>query len=100
MNDFWENASILYKRVVFSGMALLGVGIILSIVANLAHVTWLLWASMAIIGLGLVTHLVGLGIRTRDTRRRLRAQRATQKAAEKAAGKPVQKPAQKPPRSR
>ncbi|WP_211129051.1 hypothetical protein [Sinomonas albida] len=100
MNDFWENASILYKRVVFSGMALLGVGILLSIVANLAHVTWLLWASMAIVGLGLVTHLVGLGIRTRDTRRRLRAQRATQNPAQKPAQKPVQNPAQKPPRSR
>ncbi|NUP74693.1 MAG: DUF3188 domain-containing protein [Sinomonas sp.] len=54
-------------------MALLGVGLVLNIIANLAHVAWLLYASMAIIGLGLVTHLVGLGIRARDARRRLRA---------------------------
>ncbi|WP_422933962.1 hypothetical protein [Sinomonas sp. P47F7] len=75
MNDFWENASPLYKRVVLLGMALLGIGLILNITANLAHVMWLLYGSMAMIGLGLVTHLVGLGIRTRDARRRLRAQK-------------------------
>lgn len=69
LNDFWENASPLYKRVVLSGMALLGVGLILNISANLGHVAWLLYASLAIIGLGLVTHLVGVGIRARDTRR-------------------------------
>jgi hypothetical protein len=71
-NDFWENASLLYKRVVLSGMTLLGVGLILNISASLGHVGWLLYASLAIIGLGLVTHLVGVGIRARDTRRRLR----------------------------
>lgn len=75
MNDFWENASPLYKRVVLLGMALLGVGLILNITANLAHIMWLLYGSMAVIGLGLVTHLVGLGVRTRDARRRLRAQK-------------------------
>lgn len=78
LNDFWENASPLYKRVVLSGMALLGVGLILNISANLGHVVWLLYASLAIIGLGLVTHLVGVGIRARDTRRRLRAQKPPQ----------------------
>jgi hypothetical protein len=86
MNEFWENASPLYKRVVFSGMAFLGVGIILSIPANLAHITWLLFASMAIIGLGLVTHLVGLGVRTRDARRRVRAQHGPDGSAQKAEG--------------
>ncbi|MEA5453546.1 hypothetical protein SPF06_02305 [Sinomonas sp. JGH33] len=68
----WENASPLYKGVVLSGMAFLAVGLILSLTANLAHITWLLYASMAIIGVGLVTHLVGLGIRSRDARRRAR----------------------------
>ncbi|ASN54047.1 DUF3188 domain-containing protein [Sinomonas sp. R1AF57] len=52
-------------------MAFLGVGIVLSIIANLGHIMWLLYASMAIIGVGLVTHLVGLGIRARDARRRM-----------------------------
>ena len=71
LNDIWEAASPLYKRVVLSGMTLLGVGIILSVSANLGRITWLLYASLVIIGLGLVTHLVGIGIRVRDTRRRL-----------------------------
>ncbi|MDQ4501761.1 hypothetical protein [Sinomonas sp. ASV322] len=70
----WENASPLYKGFVLSGMAFLAVGLILNITANLAHIPWLLYASMAIIGVGLVAHLVGLGIRSRDARRRLRAQ--------------------------
>jgi uncharacterized protein YoxC len=33
---------------------------------------WLLYASMAVIAVGLVTHLVGMGIRVRDAKRRLR----------------------------
>ncbi|WP_077490591.1 hypothetical protein [Sinomonas mesophila] len=70
LNDFWETASPLYRKVVLSGMAFLGVGIALTIAANLGRVTWLLYASMAIIGIGLVTHLVGIGIRVRDARRR------------------------------
>ncbi|WP_255405293.1 MULTISPECIES: DUF4337 domain-containing protein [Sinomonas] len=71
LNSFWETASPLYRKVVLSGMAFLGVGIVLSIIANLGHIMWLLYASMAIIGVGLVTHLVGLGIRARDARRRM-----------------------------
>ncbi|GAA2198982.1 DUF3188 domain-containing protein [Sinomonas flava] len=71
LDSFWETASPLYRKVVLSGMAFLGVGIVLSIIANLGHIVWLLYASMAIIGVGLVTHLVGLGIRARDARRRM-----------------------------
>ena len=71
LNSFWETASPLYRKVVLSGMAFLGVGIVLSVIANLSHIMWLLYASMAIIGVGLVTHLVGLGIRARDARRRM-----------------------------
>lgn len=71
-NDFWETASPLYKKVVLSGMAFLAVGIVLSVVANLGHIMWLIYASMAIIGVGLVTHLAGLGIRVRDAKRRLK----------------------------
>ena len=71
-NDFWETASPLYKKVVLSGMAFLAVGIVLSVVANLGHIMWLIYASMAIIGVGLVTHLTGLGIRVRDAKRRLK----------------------------
>ncbi|MCH6469248.1 DUF3188 domain-containing protein [Sinomonas terrae] len=72
MNEFWETAPPLYKKVVLSGMAFLGVGIILNIVANLSHVTWLLYASLVIIGVGLVAHLFGIGIRAREMRRRIR----------------------------
>ncbi|GAB4099402.1 hypothetical protein [Sinomonas halotolerans] len=71
LNDFWENASPLYRKVVLSGMAFLGVGILLNIVANLGRIQWLLFASMAIIAIGLLTHLAGIGIRVRDAKRRL-----------------------------
>lgn len=70
MNDFWETASPLYRRVVLSGMAFLVVGIALNIAANLGRVTWLLYASMAIIAVGLLTHLAGIGMRVRETKRR------------------------------
>lgn len=69
-NDFWEAASPLYKKTVLTGMAFLGVGIVLSIIGNVGHILWLTYASIAIIGIGLVVHLVGLGIRVRDAKRR------------------------------
>ncbi|KHL01797.1 hypothetical protein [Sinomonas humi] len=72
MNDFWETAPPLYRKVVLSGMAFLGVGIICNIVANLANVVWLLFVSLAIIAVGIVAHLFGIGIRAREMRRRLR----------------------------
>ena len=72
LNDFWETASPLYRKVVLSGMAFLGVGIALNIAANFGRVTWLLYASMAIIAVGLVAHLAGIGIRVRDAKRRAR----------------------------
>lgn len=72
MNDFWETAPPLYKKVVLSGMVFLGVGIILNIVANLSNLVWLLYASLVVIGVGLVAHLSGIGIRAREMRRRLR----------------------------
>jgi hypothetical protein len=45
---------------------------VLSIVANLGHVAWLLWPSIAVIGIGLIVHMVGLGIRVREAKRRLK----------------------------
>lgn len=72
LTDFWETASPLYRKVVVSAMIFLGIGVILNIVANVGHVAWLLYASVAIIGVGLAAHLWGIGIRARNTRRRLR----------------------------
>ncbi|GAB3281600.1 hypothetical protein GCM10027449_22770 [Sinomonas notoginsengisoli] len=71
-NDSWETASPLYKKIVLTGMAFLGVGIIASLVGNLGHIMWLTYASIAIIGIGLLTHLLGLGVRIRDAKRRAR----------------------------
>jgi hypothetical protein len=71
-NDYWEASSPLYRKTVFTGMAFLGIGIVLSIVGNFGHIMWLTYASIAVIGIGLVAHLVGLGIRVRDAKRRAR----------------------------
>ena len=66
----WDLGSPLYRKLVISAMALIGVGILLSVIGASAHVKWLIWAAIAVIATGLLTHLAGLLVRFRDARAR------------------------------
>ncbi|WP_426226299.1 DUF3188 domain-containing protein [Pseudarthrobacter sp. DSP2-3-2b1] len=72
LKEFWESAPTSYKVLVFSAMALIGVGLTLNIVGNTSNNRDLAVASLAVIGLGLVLHIVGIVVRGQAIRKNLR----------------------------
>jgi hypothetical protein len=69
LNEFWASASTTYKIVVFSAMGLIAAGIILNILGNISQNPGLAVASLPVIGLGLVLHIVGLVVRGQQIRK-------------------------------
>ena len=72
LNEFWATASTTYKVLVFTAMGLLAVGLILNIAGNSTQNPGLATASLPVIGLGLILHLVGFGYRGRQIRKTLK----------------------------
>ena len=72
LNEFWATAPTRYKALVFSAMGLIAVGIILTLIGNTSGNQGLAMASLPLIGLGLVLHVVGLVVRGQAIRRTLR----------------------------
>jgi predicted membrane channel-forming protein YqfA (hemolysin III family) len=69
LNEFWAAASTTYKVLVFSAMGLIAVGIILNILGNTSQNQGLAVASLPVIGLGLILHVVGLVVRGQQIRK-------------------------------
>ncbi|MET3946580.1 hypothetical protein ABIB49_001276 [Arthrobacter sp. UYCu512] len=72
LKEFWESAPTTYKVLVFSAMALLGVGIVLNLIGNNTGNQSLAVSSLAVIGLGLILHLAGLVVRGQAIRKNLK----------------------------
>jgi predicted membrane channel-forming protein YqfA (hemolysin III family) len=72
LNEFWATASTAYKVLVFSAMGLIAVGIILNLVGNTSNNQGLALASLPVIGLGLVLHVVGIVVRGQQIRKNLK----------------------------
>ncbi|MDQ4046338.1 MAG: DUF3188 domain-containing protein [Actinomycetota bacterium] len=69
LNEFWATAPPSYKVLVFSAMGLIAAGIILNLAGNAAHNQGLMVASLPVIGLGLVLHVVALVVRGQHIRK-------------------------------
>ncbi|KRE58082.1 hypothetical protein ASG92_23295 [Arthrobacter sp. Soil736] len=69
LNEFWASAPASYKVLVFSAMGLIAAGIILNVAGNAAHNQGLMVASLPVIGLGLVLHVVALVVRGQHIRK-------------------------------
>ncbi len=69
LNEFWATASTTYKLLVFSAMGLIAVGIILNLVGNSSQNQGLAVASLPVIGLGLILHIVGIIVRGQQIRK-------------------------------
>lgn len=69
LNEFWATAPTAYKVLVFGAMGLIAAGIILNIAGNSTQNPGLVTASLPVIGLGLILHLVGFGYRGRQIRK-------------------------------
>lgn len=72
LKEFWESASTTYKALVFSAMGLLAVGITLNLVGNASGNQDLAVASLAVIGLGLILHIIGIVVRGQTIRKNLK----------------------------
>lgn len=64
----WESASGLYKVLVIASMAVSGLGIILALVGANTGNRPLMYTAVAIILVGLLTHVAGLVVRGRDVK--------------------------------
>lgn len=69
LNEFWASAPASYKVLVFSAMGLIAAGIVLNIAGNAAHNQGLMVASLPVIGVGLLLHVVALVIRGQHVRK-------------------------------
>ncbi|HEY9355846.1 MAG TPA: DUF3188 domain-containing protein [Arthrobacter sp.] len=72
LNEFWNTAPTAYKIMVFSAMALIGVGIILNLIGNTSGNQGLATASLPLIGLGLLLHIAGIVVRGQAIRKNLK----------------------------
>ena len=72
LNEFWASASTTYKVLVFSAMGLIAAGIILNLVGNSSNNQGLAVASLPVIGLGLILHIVGIVVRGQTIRKKLK----------------------------
>lgn len=72
LKEFWESAPTTYKVLVFSAMALLGVGIVLNLIGNSTGNEPLAVSSLGVIGLGLILHLAGIVVRGQAIRKNLK----------------------------
>jgi len=66
INTYWDAGSPLYKRVVITSMALSGLGIVLALIGANVGNRGLMYTAVGIIFAGLLTHMVGVVVRTRD----------------------------------
>ncbi|MDN5811530.1 MAG: hypothetical protein ACTHWW_09800 [Arthrobacter sp.] len=64
----WESASGLYKLLVIASMSISGLGIILALFGANTTNRPLMYTAVAIILLGLLTHVTGLVVRSRDVK--------------------------------
>ena len=72
LTEFWASASTTYKVLVFSAMGLIAAGIILNLVGNSSNNQGLAVASLPVIGLGLILHIVGIVVRGQTIRKKLK----------------------------
>ncbi|MFF5791662.1 hypothetical protein ACFY5D_06400 [Paeniglutamicibacter sp. NPDC012692] len=67
-NTPWEASSGLYKKLAFGSMIISGTGIILAIIGVNLKNQPLMYTAIGIIGVGVLTHLVGMTVRARDAK--------------------------------
>ncbi|MCQ1945657.1 MULTISPECIES: hypothetical protein [unclassified Arthrobacter] len=72
LNTPWETGSPLYRKLVVSALALSGLGVLLVLLGAVLDNQVLMYIALPLIVVGLSTHLSGMVIRARDTRRRIK----------------------------
>lgn len=72
LNTPWETGSDLYRKLVVSALVTTGIGILIAVLGAATDQSVLVVTAIPIIVAGMVCHLAGMVVRSRDVRRRLR----------------------------
>lgn len=75
LNTPWETGSDLYRKLVVSALVTMGLGILIAVIGAVTDQRSLVLTGIPIIVAGMVCHLAGMVVRSRDTLRRLRDKR-------------------------
>ncbi|WP_309124408.1 hypothetical protein [Arthrobacter sp.] len=72
LNTPWETGSDLYRRLVVSALLTTAVGILVAVVGAATEQRALVITGIPVIVAGMVCHLAGMVVRSRDVRRRMK----------------------------
>ncbi|MCU1634418.1 MAG: hypothetical protein JWM61_3070 [Micrococcaceae bacterium] len=75
LNTPWETGSDLYRKLVVSALVTTAIGILVAVIGTASGQQVLVFTAIPIIVAGMVCHLAGMVIRSRDVRRRLKDRR-------------------------
>lgn len=75
LNTPWESGSDLYRKLVVSALVTMGLGILIAVIGAVTDQRSLVLTGIPIIVAGMVCHLAGMVVRSRDTLRRVRDKR-------------------------
>ena len=75
LNTPWETGSDLYRKLVVTALVTTTVGVLIAVLGATTGQTTLVYTGVPVIVVGMVCHLAGMVIRTRDMRRRLKGPR-------------------------
>ena len=70
LNTPWETGSDLYRKLVVSALVTTALGILIAVAGAATDRTGLVFTGIPIIVVGMVCHLAGMVVRSRDVRRR------------------------------
>lgn len=73
LNTPWDTGSDLYRRLVITALILTGAGILITVLGAATGSNATVFTGIPVLVAGLMTHLAGMVVRARDTRRRRQA---------------------------
>lgn len=75
LNTPWETGSDLYRKLVVAALVITGIGILIAVFGAATGQSALVYTGVPVMVVGMICHLAGMAIRTRDMRRRLKGPR-------------------------
>ena len=75
LNTPWETGSDLYRKLVVTALVTTTIGVLIAVLGAVTEQTNLVYTGIPVIVVGMICHLAGMVIRTRDMRRRLKGPR-------------------------
>ncbi|WP_104180815.1 hypothetical protein [Arthrobacter sp. B0490] len=75
LNTPWETGSDLYRKLVVSALVITALGILIAVLGAATDQYALVVTGIPVMVTGMVCHLAGMVVRSRDVRRRMKDQR-------------------------